>query len=124
MKINDKIILKISIITFLVGLSLLYLITVYTQYNEKQDITKKIEEKQETSFVKLNGIIKKITTYNTTLYLTLYNLNDNNYYSVVIYKKRDETIDLNKEDEVEVYGYLNFNKKTNKTFVVASKIIK
>lgn len=123
MKIEDKLLFKISLITFVIGLTLLYIVMSVQQSNieNKKTIVDKIEQKQNT-FVKISGIVKTISKYNTSIYFVLYDRDNKKFYNIILYKKKQEQIDLNKDDNLIVYGYTKI--KNNKTYVIASKIIK
>jgi len=96
---QEKILLKIALITSLLGLSILYAISDNIEIKEK-DIEKiTIENKDE--FVKLSGIVSNLVNSEKVMILEITQPQE---ITVVLFKNKNNSIDINEGNEVEIFG--------------------
>ena len=96
---QEKTLLKIALITSLLGLSILYAISDNIEIKEK-DIEKiTIENKDE--FVKLSGIVSNLVNSEKVMILEITQPQE---ITVVLFKNKNNSIDINEGNEVEIFG--------------------
>ena len=98
-KMKEQTLLKIALITSLLGLLILYLISGNIEIKEK-DIEKiTIENKDE--FVKLRGFVNKVID---TEKVTIMEIIQPQQMTVVLFKDKNETMPIQQGNEIEIFG--------------------
>jgi len=96
---KEKNLLKIALITSLLGLSILYLINDNIEIKEKNIEKITIDNKDE--FVKLTGIVNRIVD---TEKVTIMEITQPQQITVVLFKDENKTMPIQEGNEVEVIG--------------------
>jgi len=96
---KEKNLLKIALITSLLGLSILYLINDNIEIKEKNIEKITIDNKDE--FVKLTGIVNRIVD---TEKVTIMEITQPQQITVVLFKDENKTMPIQGGNEVEVIG--------------------
>ena len=96
---KEQTLLKIALITSLLGLLILYLISGNIELKEKNIEKITIENKDE--FVKLNGIVSNLVNSEKVMILEITQPQE---ITVVIFKNQNNTININEGNEVEIFG--------------------
>ena len=96
---KEKTLLKIALITSLSGLLILYLISSNIELKEKN--IEKITIENIDEFVKLKGIVKRITD---TEKVTIMEITQPQEITVVLFKDKNTTTKIQKNNEIEIFG--------------------
>jgi len=96
---KEKNLLKIALITSLLGLSILYLINDNIEIKEKNIEKITLDNKDE--FVKLTGIVNRIVD---TEKVTIMEIMQPQEITVVLFKNENKTMPIQEGNEVEVIG--------------------
>ena len=98
-KMQEKTLLKIALIASLAGLLILYLISSNIEIKESNIEKITIENKDE--FVKLNGIVSNLVNSEKVMILEITQPQE---ITVVLFKNKNNTFNINKGNEVEIFG--------------------
>lgn len=96
---KEKTLLKIALITSLLGLLILYLISGSIELKEKNIEKITIENKDE--FVKLSGIVSNLVNSEKVMILEITQPQE---ITVVLFKNENKSIMINEGNEIEVFG--------------------
>ena len=96
---KEQTLLKIALITSLLGLLILYLISGNIELKEKNIEKITIENKDE--FVKLSGIVSNLVNSEKVMILEITQPQE---ITVVLFKNKNNTFNINKGNEVEIFG--------------------
>lgn len=96
---KEKTLLKIALIVSLLGLLFLYLISNNIELKEKTIEKITLENKDE--FVKLRGIVSRITD---TEKVTIMEIIQPQQITVVLFKDENKTMPIHQGNEVEIFG--------------------
>lgn len=96
---KESTLLKIALITSLSGLLVLYLISGNIEVKEKNIEKITLENKDE--FVKLSGIVSRIIDSEKVAILEITQPQE---ITVVLFKNKNNTVNINKGNEVEIFG--------------------
>jgi DNA/RNA endonuclease YhcR with UshA esterase domain len=96
---QEKTLLKIALITSLLGLLVLYLISDNIEIKEKNIEKITIENKDE--FVKLRGIVNKVID---TEKVTIMEITQPQQITVVLFKNENKTMPIQQGNEIEIFG--------------------
>lgn len=99
---KEKILLRVALITSLLGLLILYLISDNIKLQEKSIEKIAIENKDE--IVRLRGIVSKAVDRET---VTIMEITQPQVITVVLFKKENNKIDINEGNEVEIFGRID-----------------
>ena len=98
-KMQEKTLLKIALIASLAGLLILYLISSNIEIKESNIEKITIENKDE--FVKLSGIVSNLVNSEKVMILEITQPQE---ITVVLFKNKNNTFNINKGNEVEIFG--------------------
>jgi len=96
---KEKTLLKIALITSLLGLLILYLISDNITIDEKNIEKITIENKDE--FVKLRGVVSRVTD---TERVTIMEITQPQQITVVLFKNENKTMPIQQGNEIEIFG--------------------
>jgi DNA/RNA endonuclease YhcR with UshA esterase domain len=96
---KEKALLKVALITSLAGLLILYLINGNIDLKEKN--IEKITLDNKGDFVKLKGIVNKVVN---TENVVIMEIAQSNEITVVFFKNENQEININQNNEVEIFG--------------------
>ena len=96
---KEKTLLKIALITSLLGLLILYLISGNIEIKEKNIEKITIENKDE--FVKLRGFVNKVID---TEKVTIMEIIQPQQMTVVLFKNENKTMPIQQGNEIEIFG--------------------
>ena len=96
---KENTLLKIALITSLLGLLILYLISDNIEIKEKNIEKITIENKDE--FVKLRGIVNKVID---TEKVTIMEITQPQQITVVLFKNENKTMQIQQGNEIEIFG--------------------
>jgi len=96
---EEKTLLKIALVASLAGLMFLYLISSNIEIKEKNIEKITLENKDE--FIKLRGIVSNLVNSEKVAILEITQPQE---ITVVLFKNKNSSININKGNEVEIFG--------------------
>jgi len=96
---KESTLLKIALITSLLGLLILYLISDNIEIKEKN--IEKITMENKDEFVKLRGVVSNLINSEKVMILEITQPQE---ITIVLFKNQNNTFNINKGNEVEIFG--------------------
>ena len=113
---DDKLLLKIALITSIMGIVILYFIS--STANIPETKISKINELEESQTVKVTGKIKSISK---TEKVTFIELTQEETVKIIVFN--DRNLSLEKDENIEITGRITINNNNKENEIIADKII-